>query len=147
MQSAPLQQDLYPGFVTGLFCSGKKPFYLFDEEVDFIGPAVKVRHQTDVWCVQIDQDSRVLEMRLKWRRSTFRKPGEHHVGLNRTGINRDLRQFSKHFGEAKRIGMIFGEAFDMMVKRINRSGGENADLAHTATYQFTDPMRTADHVL
>ena len=86
-------------------------------------------------------------MRLKRRRSTFGKTGKHHVGLDRTGINRDLRQFSKHLGEAKRIFMIFGEAFDMMVKRINRSGGENADLAHAAAHKFACSMRTADHVL
>ena len=120
---------------------------LIDEQVDFISPAIKMCHQTNMWCVQIDQDPRIPEMRLKRRGGTFGKTGKHHIGLDLTWIDCDLRQFRKHFGKTNRIGMILGEAFDMMIQRINPSSGKNADLAHATTHQLAYPVRTADHVL
>src|SRR2546426_1451136 len=54
---------------------------------------------------------------------------EHDVGLDRRGIELHTGQAGQALGEAPSVGVVLGQALDVMAKRVHAAGGDDAGLA------------------
>src|SRR3989441_10911402 len=64
------------------------------------------------------------------RRERARHLKEHDVGLDRRGIELHTGQAGQPLGEASGVGMVLGQALDVMPERVHAGGGDDARLAH-----------------
>jgi len=57
---------------------------------------------------------------------------EDDVGLDRLGLNRDARHIRKAVGEQACVGVVLGQALDVVLQRIDAGRRDDAGLAHGA---------------
>ena len=53
----------------------------------------------------------------------------------------------QRLGEAARVGVVLGEARDVVLERVEAGGGEDAGLAHAAAEHLATPVRRVDERL
>src|SRR5687768_8319820 len=112
--------------------------------VDVVGTHVEVRDQAQL--VQAGAQHAVLAQAGHGvvARAAGRQVDEDHVRLRRRVQH--TTEPAQAFGQPLRIRVILDEPIDVMVKRVQRRGGQHAGLAQTAAEHLAHAMRARDQL-
>src|SRR4029453_11739697 len=72
---------------------------------------------------------------------------EHDVGLDRRRVEAHARQAGQTLGEPPRVGVVLGQALDVVAERVHAAGRDDAGLAHGAAHLLLAPPRLVDELL
>ena len=97
--------------------------------------------------VGADQDALLLEGRRQFgsaHRTAHVEPDD--VGLDARRIELDAGDLGKPLGQMAGVGVVLGQALDVVIERVQAGGGDDPGLAHGAADLLLDPPGLVDEV-
>src|SRR3954471_14842287 len=68
------------------------------------------------------------------------------VSLDDVWVELESVRLANFIGEDAGVGVVLGEAADVVLQRVKRAGGEDARLTHSAAERFTDAASFSDEI-
>ncbi len=110
---------------------------------------IEMRHGTDaLWGRSVHPDAFVAEPGNKGGGSSkFRIDFEDHdVGVNHLRVESQAGRETHGLSENASVGMVIGEAVDMVLQSVKRTGGDDAGLTHASAECFAVTAGSTDEV-